>query len=157
MITSLINEAKILWAVEPKNHTGAVATSKWVCLKDYQRMYILITTGAIVGAVAAVTLAQATAVAGTGSKTLAFTGYYHDKTTPGTLVKATCSSTFALDTANTMYVIELDPSLTDHTNAFDCVTIAVGSPGVADDFYGVTYILVGNRFSDPTPPSALID
>lgn len=157
MIPSLLNMGKLLWACEPKNYTGAAAAARWVSLKNYQRMYIIILTGAWAAASAAVTLAQATAIAGTGSKALAFTKYYHDETTSGTLVATTCSSTFNLDTANSMYVIDVDPGDLDHTNAFDCVTVAIASPGVAADFYGVAYILYQPRFADPTPPTALLD
>lgn len=157
MIPSLLSQGKLLWAVAPANYTGAAATNKYVSLKNYQKMYVLIITGAWAGGTAAVTLSQATAVAGTSAKSLAFTEYYNDETTGGTLVKTTCSSTFDLDTANKLYIIEIDPATLDHTNGFDCLSVAVATPGANDDFYGVAYILYQNRFSDPTPPSALTD
>ena len=45
MIPSLLNQGKLLWAVAPANYNGAAATHKMVCLKNYQRMYVVILTG----------------------------------------------------------------------------------------------------------------
>lgn len=157
MIPSLLNQGKLLWAVAPANYNGAAATHKMVCLKNYQRMYVVILTGGWALGSAAVTLNQATAVAGTGEKSLAFSEYYHDETTSGTLVKETCTNTFNLDTANKMYVIDIDPASLDGANGFDCCTVEIATPGANDDYYGVAYILYQNRFADPTPPTALTD
>ena len=100
---------KILWANEPKNYTGAAATTKYVSLKDYRHLCIQIITGAWAGGTAAVTLSQATAVAGTGAKALGFTKQFNDVTTSGTLVEtAVVSDTFTIGTANKLFVIEID-------------------------------------------------
>jgi hypothetical protein len=153
-----VSKQKFLWAAEPKNYTGAAVTKKYVSLKNYTRLTILIQTGAWAAGTAAVTLAQATAVAGTGTKALAFTKQYNDEATSGTLVEtAVTSNTFNLTTANKLYVIEVDVESLDVNNAFDCVSVDIASPGANADFYGVQYVLSGARYQQSTPPTALLD
>lgn len=153
-----VQTRKILWANEPKNYTGAAATAKYVSLKDYRHIEIRIQTGAWAAGTAAVTLSQATAVAGTGAKALAFAKQWNDEATSGTLVEtAVTSNTFNLTTANKVYIIEVDAAALDVAGGFDCLAVAVASPGVNADFYGVTYTLSGSRYGDATPPTALTD
>jgi len=157
-IDSLPSQAKPIWACAPANYNASTSTDKYISLKNYDKVTIIILTGAWAAGTAAVTLTQATAVAGTGAKELAFDTYYHDETTSGTLVKTTATlNTFNLDTANKMYVIEVDAASLDAAGGFDCLTITVASPGANDDYYGIMYALHGNRYADPTPPTALLD
>jgi len=149
---------KILWANEPKSYSGAASTDKYVSLKNYKRLTAIIQTGAWAGGTAAVTLKQATAVAGTSAKALSFAKQFNDVTTSGTLVETAVSSdTFTIGTANKVYVIEIDAEQLDVNNGFDCVAVDIASPGANADFYGVTYILSGARYAQSTPPSALAD
>lgn len=153
-----VQNAKFLWAAEPKNYTGAAMADKYVSLKNYKRLTILIQTGAWAAGTAAVTLKQATAVAGTSTKALGFAKQFNDETTSGTLVEtAVTSNTFNIGTANKLYVIEVDVESLDVQNGFDCVTAAIASPGANADFYGVQYVLSEPRFAQSTPPSALVD
>lgn len=149
---------KLLWACEPKNYTGAAATAKYVSLKNYGHMTIVIQTGAWAAGTAAVTVSQATDVSATGAKALSFAYQWNDVAASGTLVKtAVTSDTFTLGTALKLYVIEIDADTLDVANDFDCLTIAVASPGANADFYGVTYILSDSKYAQATPPSALVD
>ena len=158
MQQQLAERMKMIWAVEPKNYTGAANTVKYVTMKGYSNLTIVILTGAWAGGTAAVTVNQATAVAGTSAKALAFTDYWDDKTTSGTLVKkAATSNTFNLDTANKMFVIEIDARTLDIAGGFDVVGLAVASPGVNADIYGVAYFLHGGRYQMSTPLDALTD
>jgi hypothetical protein len=148
---------KLIWAGEPKNYTGAAMTAKYVSLKNFGHLAIYILTGAWAAGTAAVTLSQATTVAGAGAKALNFVDYYDDKTTSGTLVlKAAVSNTFNLDTANKLFVIEIEPTTLDVAGGFDCVTLAVASPGANADFYGVMYHLAQARYG-PQGVSAFTD
>lgn len=154
----MVQEQKLLWAVEPKNYTGAAATKKWASLKLYGHLTIVIQTGAWAGGTAAVTVEQATAVAGTGAKALSIAKVWHDEATSGTLVEeVVASNTFNLDTANKIYVIEIDASELDVANGFDCVSVAIASPGANADFYGVIYVLSEAAYQSATLPSALVD
>lgn len=158
MPTHLVEEVKILRAAEPKSYSGAAMADAYVSLKNYGVLTIIISTGAWAAGTAAVTLTQASAVAGTGAKALAFTDYWDDVTTTGTLVKkAASSNTFNLATANKTYVIHVDPLTLDIAGGFDCVTLSVASPGANADFYAAHYILGDARYSQATPPSPLVD
>jgi hypothetical protein len=158
MQQQLVESVKPIWAGEPKNYTGAAMTAKYVSLKNYTNLTIIIITGAWAAGTVAVTVNQATAVAGTGAKALAFTDYWDDLTTSGTLVKKTAvSNTFNLDTTLKMYVIEIDARMLDIAGGFDCVTVACASPGANADFYGVAYVLHGSRYQGAAQPSPLVD
>jgi hypothetical protein len=136
-----------LLAAEPKSYSGAAAADKYVSLKLYTNCMIVITTGAWAAGTVAVTLKQATTVAGAGAKALAFTDYWDDETTSGILVKkAAASNTFNLATAQKTYVIEVDARMLDEAGGFDCITFAGASPGANADFYSVSYTMHGSRY-----------
>jgi len=149
---------KPIWAAEPKSYSGAAMTAKYVSLKDAAHIRIMIQTGAWAAGTAAVTVSQATAVAGTGAKALAITKVFKDTAVAGTLVEtAVASNTFNLDTANSLYILEIDSAELDVAGGFDCLTLAVASPGANADFYGVTYLLEDLRYAQATPPTVLTD
>ena len=120
----------------------------------------MISTGAWAGGTAAVTLLQATAVAGTSAKALAFDKVYTNatSTSSATLVETTVgSNTFNLDTANALYVVEVDTASMDVGNGFDCIALHVATPGSNNDYYAVTAITGVGRYTGATPPDALTD
>lgn len=156
----LTQEANPIWYGQPKDYTGAALATKWVSLKNYSRIAFEILLGAWAGGTAAVTLQQAQAIAGTGAKALAFTEYTlktaaDDK---GTVVAVT-GNTFDLDTtfATDFVIIEVNAIDLDQANGFDVVRLAIASPGVNADVYGVGAHLYGARYLEATPPSALVD
>ncbi len=155
--TRMIESLKPVWACEPKNYTGAANTIQYVSMKLYGRLMIFIQTGAWAGGTAAVTLKQATAVAGTSNKALAFSWMWvNTAAAPDTFTKtAVVSNTFAIDTANLLYVIEVVDSDLDVGNAFDCVGVNVATPGSNADFYGVIYLGGAARYPDANLPSML--
>lgn len=155
-----VQTTKILTADVPKSYSGITNAPTYVSLKDYRHLTAIISVGAWAGGTAAVALSQATAVAGTGAKTLAFTKQWNDVTTTGTLVEtAVTSNTFNLSTSSVgkTYVIEVDADTLDTSGGFDCVALTIASPGANADFYSVTYILSGSRYGQATPPTALTD
>jgi hypothetical protein len=86
----------------------------------------------------AITLKQATAVAGTGEKALSFTTYYKKEDTgaadaPWTKATATSDTftTLATDSKNTFYFIPIDPASLDINNGFDCVRAGTGNATAA--------------------------
>ena len=161
MSTSLrmIERMKPVWAAVPKSYSGAAMTAQYVSMKNYDRLGIGIMTGAWAAGTAAVTLSQATAVAGTGAKALGMTTMWVNTAAAADTftLTAVASNTFNLDTANLMYWIEVVASDLDVNNGFDCVSLAVASPGANADFYGVFYILDQCRYPDKDLPSALVD
>jgi hypothetical protein len=152
MQQNIMDIIKPVWGTEPKNWTGAASTGDYVSLKGYTNLTIFILSGAWAGGTAAVTVEQATAVAGTGTKALALTEMWMDTAATGTFVKtAVTSNTFNLGTANSVWVIELDARSLDIAGGFDCVTVKVATPGANADFYGALYVLHGARYQGGQP------
>jgi hypothetical protein len=155
----LTESVKSIQILEAKNYTGAAGADVYVSLKRYPRVRFTISTGAWAGGTAAVTLLQATAVAGTGAKALALTTYYDDLATTGALAKKTAASnTFTIGAANKQFVIEVDARQLDLANGFNCVAVHIASPGANADLYAVQADLYGGRFEGiGAMPSALAD
>lgn len=139
---------------------GALATTVgdgvYVSMKNYAKAAIIIdvTNGSTVTG-GAVTLKQATAVAGTGEKALAFTRMLAniDVAASQTMVEtAVSNNTFTTDTTNTKrlrYVIEIDTDQLDVDGNFDAIRVDVAS--MANATGSVSYILWGARYSGASP------
>lgn len=157
----LIEHGKLIWATAPKDWTGAASTSLWINTKLYYRVDFVILTGAWAGGTAAVTLNQATDVAGTGSKALAMPFYWlgsGSQSSGDVLTKtAVTSNTFNLSAANKIAVIPIRASELDMANNFVCVQLAIATPGANADLYAAMAIAYGSRYPQTSPPSALID
>ena len=145
---------------------GALATTNgdcdYVSLKGHDRCTIVIAVdNATTVTGGAITLKQASAVAGTGEKALAFDTMYAniDTGASDTLVETTvASNTFTTDTTdnkNLMYVVEVDAADLDVANGFDCVR--VDSLLMANAVGQVTYLLHGARYASPIATSAIAD
>lgn len=113
--------------------TPSSSVPDYVCLKNFQRLYVVISidNGATVTGTA-VTLKQATAVANTGEKALAFSTVWANTDTDAAdalTSTAVTSNTFTSDTTNNknlMYVLDVDPADLDTANNFDCVRVGTG-------------------------------
>lgn len=159
----LIDTSKIVLA---SPIIGALATTNgdcdYVSLRGYERCTILITVdNATTVTGCAITLKQATAVAGTGEKELAFTKMFANvdcaasDTLVETAVTANTFTTATTDNKNLMYVIEVKASDMDVTNGFDC--LRVDALLMANAVGQVTYILGGARHASPIAISAITD
>jgi hypothetical protein len=158
--TRLVDQIKTFYAAPILNYTGAAMTAAWVSLKNYNHITFTILTGAWAGGTAAVTLNQATAVAGTSTKALGFSKMWTNiaSVTGDTYVEtAVASNTFNLNTANCTYIIEVDAATLDVTNNFDCITLTIASPGSNNDFYNAIYQLSGARYQQASMPTCLTD
>jgi len=156
----LIEQAAIEAGGVPVDIIGAGMAGDYVSLKDYRNLTVVIQQGAWAGGTAAVTLKQATDVAGTGEKALSFSTRWTQVALTGTGYTETVVSadTFDLDTANTINVLEVDASDLDVDGGFDCVRVDVASPGANSDLLCVTYVLTGARYASVTPlPDPKVD
>lgn len=154
----LVENTKIIWAIAPKDWTGAASTGDYVSLKNYAHLTVVIQTGAWAGGTSAITLTQSLTVAAGSEKALAFTKQWNDVTASGTLVEtAVTANTFTIGTANKVYVIEVDTETLDVNGGFDVVTVKGATPGANADLYAAYYILSKPRYAQATPPSAIID
>lgn len=146
---------------------GVLATTNgdcdYVSLKNFDRLTIILAVdnGATAVTGTAITLKQATDVAGTGEKALGFTKMFAnlDAAASDTLVEtAVTSDTFTTLTTlnkNALYVVEIAASDLDVTNGFDCVRVDALS--MADAVGIVQYILHGARHASPLSISAIVD
>lgn len=156
----LAEMAKVVTAFGPA--VPSSASPDWVSLKNYSKLTILIQAlNATTVTGSAVALEQATAVAGTSSKALAFDTVRRniDTAAGDTLTAAAVTSdTFTTDSTNSkglMYVIEVDAADLDVDGGFDCVRVTLGDATAAT--ISATYVLWPARYGSATPPSAIVD
>lgn len=155
-----VENSKYISAVVPIDTTGAGADGDWVSLKGYSHATIIIQQGAWAGGTPAVTVQQATTVAGGSAKALSFANYWAGTAlTDDNYAKTTVSSdTYNLaNAANGVNIIEIDSSALDVDGGFDCIRVRVASPGANADLISCLYHLHGTRYPDADPPSAIVD
>lgn len=138
--------------------TSTLGDTKYVSLKGYQRIRItidILNGSTVTGST--ITLKQATAIAGTNEKPLAFsrmlanTDYAASTAMTETAVT---SNTFTTDTTNAKllrYVIDVQASDLDVDNGFDCVRLD-GTGAVNHLACCVTYDLYGSRYGSAVSP-----
>lgn len=154
----LIQDAHVIQALAPVSVSSV--TPDYVSLKNYQHVTALISLTCSTGVAAcAVTLKQATAVAGTSEKALGFSYVWknEDIAAADTLVKtAVTSNTFSstADLKEKLFVIELDTDALDVDNGFDCFRVALAD--AAATVASVVYVLSQPRYVDQTSHKAAI-
>ena len=160
MTKRIVDQMKVVTGLAPI--TPSTSTPDYVSLKDYTHLTaVILVDNATTVTGSAITLKQATAVAGTGEKALEFDYVWANTDTAAgdALTKtAVTSDTFTTDDTdakNLMYVIEVDASDLDTANSFDCVR--VGTADAANTVLSVCYILGGARYPQATPPTAITD
>lgn len=136
--------------------TGAAGDAAYVSMKNFRRATIVVDIlNATTVTGTAITLKQASAVAGTGEKALAFTRMLSniDVGAAQTMTEtAVANSTFTSDTTNSKrlrYIIEVDAEQLDVANGFDC--LRVDGAGAVSSTGQVSYILWGARYSGASP------
>ncbi len=112
----------------------STSTPDYVSLKNVQRMTVVILCdNATTVTGSAITLKQATAVAGTDEKALAFDKMQANLDTDAgdtlteTAVVSDTFTTLATNAKNSMYVIDITPEMLDLANDFDCVRVGTGN------------------------------
>jgi hypothetical protein len=148
-------------AVAPKDITGVAQVGDWMSLKNYAHVTIILIQGAWAGGTPAVTLNQATDVTGATSKPLSFTSRWVKigllpASTFGRL--AVTNDSFTLpNTPNNITILEVNGDDLDVDNGYDCLSVAVASPGAFADLLTVLYVLSGARYPQAQMPDAKID
>lgn len=152
----LISRLEVDEAIAPVNTTGAGQDGDWVKFTG-QRMLIIVQAGAWAGGAAALTLQQATDNGGTGAKALAFTRRWTKTATgtPGSAAAklaetAVVSSTFDVDTARQVHVIEVDADRLDVNGGFSHLRVRTATPGANADLLSALYLQGDLRYAgDP--------
>ena len=156
----LHEQAKVVYGLGPQ--VPSTSTSDFVSMKGYERasVQILALNGTTVTG-SAITLNQATDVANSGGKALAFSTVYAntDCAATDTLVEtAVVSNTFTTSTTNSkqlMYIIDIEPTDLDVAGGFDC--FAVKAATAVNSTLSIAIILYPARYAKATPSSAIID
>ena len=159
---SLAEQAKIVMGCAPAALTTTAGDGDFVSMKNYRRCTILlpVLNGSTVTG-GAITLIQATEVAGSTTKALAMTRMWAntDCAASDTLTKtAVTNDTFTTGTTNSkqlLYVIEVQSEDLDTANGYDCFRI--DSASMANAVGAAVYILDGARYGGTTPPAAITD
>jgi len=145
-----IDNFKFVTGCAPAALTSTAGDGDYISMREYARLTVIISVlngSTVTGG--AVTLKQASDVAGTGEKALGFSTMWAntDAGASDTLVStAVTSDTFTTSTTNSkilMYVIEVSARELDIANGFDCVRVDVAS--MANAVGTVIYMLSGAR------------
>lgn len=139
----------------------STSTPDYISLKNAESVEVLVfVKNATTVTGSAITLKQATAVAGTSEKELAFTTYFRnlDTGTSDVFTEATASSnTFTTDATNSknqIYRIPVDPASLDVANGFDCLRAGTGDATAAT--VSVYYLVKPKYGGDATLVKSMI-
>ena len=135
--------------VPPADLTAGIATTvgNAFSMKEHNHATIVLGTGAIAGGTGSLTIQQGTTVAMADSKALAFTRFWTNDAAPtSSVLVETAGAAVVLDTANSIYIIEVDAASLDTTNNFDCVEPILTAAGNTD-FSSCLAILHQSRYT----------
>lgn len=156
----LTEQAKVVSLFGPAG--ASTSTSDFISMKGYERVCVIIQTlngSTVTGS--AVTLNQATDVANSAGKALAFSTQYANTDTANsdTLTEtAVTSNTFTTNTTNSrslLNIIEVKATDLDITNSFDCFAVKLATS--ANTTHSVTAILYPARYGKADPLTAITD
>lgn len=139
---------------------GGVA-SDWVSLKNVLRCQVHCVMTQAVGHATVLALQQATDVSGTGAKVFANVVQIWANEAIGTndtMVAQTAAINYTVtnDIANKIVVFDVDPSLLDVANNFDCIKVTASDSSQATNFISIVGIC-DMKYKGVTPPSVIID
>lgn len=159
MSNTLPEQYKIVEAM-PNATDAAGRTGDYVSLKNALMAYVFVDIKQGNAATIAITIEQATAVAGTASKaiTVAVPIWSNlDTAASDTLVRRTDAVAYTTDAGvkNKQVIFQIDPATLDLAGGFDCITLKTGASDVAN-LTSATYFLE-SRLQQATPPAAITD
>jgi len=155
----LPENAKIIEAITPQ--AGAAITGDYVSLKNCNKASVVVHVAQGAADVMAISIEQATVVAGTDSKVITNVVPIWsnlDCAATDTLVRRTDAVNYSLDAGvkHKMVVFQIDPASLDIDNGFDCITVKTAASNAAN-ITSAAYYLCGLRYAGATPPSAILD
>ena len=159
MLWNIAQNAKLVEALTPQE--GAALTADYVSLKTAARAFVVVHINQAAANTVAITIEQASAVAGTGSKVITVAvpiWANQDCAASDALVEQTAAVGFTTSAAtkHKLVVFEIDPGTLDLANGFDCITVKTGA-SAAGNITSAFYLLTDLRYEGTTPPSAIID
>jgi len=158
MKVTVPQEFKIVQGTSPVTTNGGV-TADYVSLKNAKRCTIIVNLTQAVGHATALTIEQATTVAGAGSTAITVVvpiWLNADCAATDTLVKqaSAVSQAIAATVKHHQVVFQLDPATLADT--FDCITVKASDSSQATNFVSVDY-LIETKYGKATPPTAITD
>lgn len=156
---AFVENYKIVEAM-PCATDAAGRTGDYISLKNTKMAWVIVDITQGNAATIALTIEQASAVAGTGSKAITLTVPIWanlDTAATDTLVRRTDAVSYTTDAGlkNKQVVFQIDPATLDLANGFDCITVKTGASNVANLTHA-NYILE-TRYAQATPPAAITD
>lgn len=156
---TLPEKYKIVEAIAPAAD-AAGRTGDYVSLKNVNLAYVVVHITQGNAATVALTIEQATAVAGTGSKAITVSVPIWsnlDTATSDTLVRRTDAVSYTTDAAvkNKIVIFQIDPATLDVANGFDCIVVKTGASNAANITQAM-YVL-DERYQQATPPASITD
>lgn len=158
-VFNILEEAKLVQAIFPQ--AGAAITGAYVSLKNYAKAYVIVHINQAAANTVAISIEQAQAIAGTNSKVITKAVPIWadlDEAASDALARAADAVNYTTD-AGTKYkvvVFEVDPTLFDIAGGFDCLTVKTGA-SAAGNITSALYLLVGARYQQALPPTAVVD
>lgn len=139
---------------------AAGRTSAYVSLKHALKAWILVHINQGNAATILLSLLQASAVAGTGSKVFTVSSKIWSNLATAasdTLIARTPAVNYTTDAgvALKQVLFEIDPTQLDLANGFDCVGISTGASNAAN--ITAAQLIAATRYPAATPPSMVID
>lgn len=154
----LVEQAKVIAGLA--HVTPSSSTPDYVSMKNAEKLTVIVyVKNATTVTGSAITLKQATAVAGTGEKALAFDKMFAniDTAASDALVEtAVTSNTFTtgtVDSKNMLYVMEIRSADLDTANGFDCVRAGTGNATNA----GLSVMYIAWPLVQGTGVSSIVD
>ncbi len=140
---------------------GAGRISRGVSLKNAAYATVIAKIAQGNAATVALTLQQATNVAGGGAKTISNPAPIWanlDTDASDTLTRQPDGVSFTTDAAlkNKLVVFHVDPAYFDVANGYDCLIVSTGASNAAN-LTSVDVFLGGNRFQGEPMPTAIVD
>jgi len=146
-------------AITPQ--AGGAITGAYVSLRDAEMCFVLVHVNQEGADPVAITIEQATDVAGTGSKVITNTVPIwadQDCVASDALVRQVDAVAFTTSSAlkQKLVVYQIDPARLDVNNGFDCITVKTAASDVTN-ITAAQYILGDLRYGGSTAPSDRID
>lgn len=156
---SIPENAKLVSILKPATD-AAGRTGAWISLKGYTRAFLIAYIDQGNAATIALTPNQATAIAGTGAKVTSAVPIWRnlDCAASDALVRDTDAANYTTDAGLKIkqVVFQIDADALDVNGGFDCITLITGASNVANLTSAIA-VLVGARFQQVTPPTAVVD
>jgi len=155
----LTQNAKLVEAITPQ--AGAAIAGDYVSLKNAGMAYVVVQVAQGAADVMAISIEQATVVAGTDSKVItnAVPIWSNlDCAASDTLVARTAAVNYSLDAGqkHKMVVFKVDPASLDVAGGFDCICVKTAASNAAN-ITSAMYVLTDQKYAQATPPSAIVD